>query len=165
MLRHSSHERTNSETRINTPDSLPGKSVKRRKRGGGDIEDCPNQPVQAEGESGTCGNRDRCERTIHPLHALTHVYIYSVWCPHQSPFFNNTQLLIAKLSHQKIFSPQNLFYLNQSYIEPSNMADIQTNQTREYGDLIVTMTSDYTWRWDDRGSGADRDGGFWHAKA
>jgi len=45
------------------------------------------------------------------------------------------------------------------------MADIQTNQTREYGDLIVTMTSDYTWRWDDRGSGADRDGGFWHAKA
>ncbi|KAL2257783.1 hypothetical protein VTK26DRAFT_9178 [Humicola hyalothermophila] len=36
--------------------------------------------------------------------------------------------------------------------------------TREYGDLIVTLTSSYDFRWNDQGSGADRDGGFWHPK-
>ncbi|KAJ4300562.1 hypothetical protein N0V88_003241 [Collariella sp. IMI 366227] len=38
------------------------------------------------------------------------------------------------------------------------------NKTQEYGDLLVTMTSAFDWRWNDRGSGADRDGGFWHPK-
>ncbi|KAL2129179.1 hypothetical protein VTI74DRAFT_8107 [Chaetomium olivicolor] len=42
----------------------------------------------------------------------------------------------------------------------ANMA----NQTQVYGDLLVTMTSAYDWRWNDRGSGADRDGAFWHPK-
>ncbi|KXX77964.1 hypothetical protein MMYC01_207928 [Madurella mycetomatis] len=36
------------------------------------------------------------------------------------------------------------------------------NKTREYGDLLVTLTSLYDWRWNDSGSGADRDGAFWH---
>lgn len=36
--------------------------------------------------------------------------------------------------------------------------------TRAYGPLIITLTSAYDWRWNDRGSGADRDGGFWHPK-
>jgi hypothetical protein len=35
-------------------------------------------------------------------------------------------------------------------------------KTHEYGDLIVTLTSAYDWRWSDRGSGAGRNGGFWH---
>lgn len=38
------------------------------------------------------------------------------------------------------------------------------NQTREYGDLVVTMTSAFDWRWNDSGSGAKRDGAFWHPK-
>jgi hypothetical protein len=40
-----------------------------------------------------------------------------------------------------------------------------SNLTREYGDLVVTVTKTFEWRWDDRGSGANRNGGFWHAKA
>jgi hypothetical protein len=37
-----------------------------------------------------------------------------------------------------------------------------TNRTFEYGDLLVTLTSAYAWRWNDKGSGAKRNGGFWH---
>lgn len=40
-----------------------------------------------------------------------------------------------------------------------------SNQTREYGDLVVTLTSAYDPIWDDGGSGANRDGQFWHPKS
>ncbi|KAL2118324.1 hypothetical protein VTJ04DRAFT_7984 [Mycothermus thermophilus] len=36
------------------------------------------------------------------------------------------------------------------------------NKARDYGDLRVTLTSEYDWRWDDSGTGANRDGAFWH---
>jgi hypothetical protein len=32
------------------------------------------------------------------------------------------------------------------------------NKTLAYGDLLVTLTSDFTLRWTDSGSGANRDG-------
>lgn len=32
-----------------------------------------------------------------------------------------------------------------------------TNKTLDYGDLRITMTSTYTWAWDDSGSGATRE--------
>jgi hypothetical protein len=38
------------------------------------------------------------------------------------------------------------------------------NKTLNYGDLRVTLTSAYDLRWNDSGSGANRDGGFWHPK-
>ncbi|KAF4210319.1 hypothetical protein CNMCM5878_004636 [Aspergillus fumigatiaffinis] len=38
------------------------------------------------------------------------------------------------------------------------------NLTHIYGDLVVTFTSAYDWVWNDRGSGAIRDGAFWHPK-
>ncbi|KAK4241979.1 hypothetical protein C8A03DRAFT_40684 [Achaetomium macrosporum] len=38
------------------------------------------------------------------------------------------------------------------------------NKTLDYGDLRVTVTSAYDWRWNDSGSGAKRNGGFWHPK-
>jgi hypothetical protein len=40
-----------------------------------------------------------------------------------------------------------------------------SNKTRDYGDLRVTLTSAYDWRWDDKGSGANRDGAFWHPQS
>ncbi|KAH6855968.1 hypothetical protein B0I37DRAFT_366214 [Chaetomium sp. MPI-CAGE-AT-0009] len=40
-----------------------------------------------------------------------------------------------------------------------------SNKTRDYGDLRVTLTSAYDWRWNDGGSGANRDGGFFHPKS
>lgn len=30
------------------------------------------------------------------------------------------------------------------------------------GELIITFTNDYSYRWNDRGSGGDNDGGYWH---
>lgn len=30
------------------------------------------------------------------------------------------------------------------------------------GELILTYTNNYVWRWDDRGSGGDNDGSYWH---
>ncbi|POR37266.1 DUF946 domain-containing protein [Tolypocladium paradoxum] len=38
------------------------------------------------------------------------------------------------------------------------------NQTRDYGDLRVTLTSAYDWVWSDTGSGAARDATFWQPK-
>ncbi|RHZ64676.1 hypothetical protein CDV55_106631 [Aspergillus turcosus] len=38
------------------------------------------------------------------------------------------------------------------------------NQTHDYGDLLVTLTSEYDLMWNDRGSNADDDGSFWHPK-
>ncbi|KAF2125610.1 putative vacuolar protein sorting-associated protein [Dothidotthia symphoricarpi CBS 119687] len=35
------------------------------------------------------------------------------------------------------------------------------NKTFDYGDLRISMTSSYTWNWDDTGSGASRDVGVW----
>ncbi|TGO44910.1 hypothetical protein BOTNAR_0722g00010 [Botryotinia narcissicola] len=40
-----------------------------------------------------------------------------------------------------------------------------TNGTRTYGDLKVTLTSDYDWLWSDNGTGATRAATFWHPKA
>ncbi|KAI1937526.1 hypothetical protein LOZ58_000215 [Ophidiomyces ophidiicola] len=42
------------------------------------------------------------------------------------------------------------------------MAD---NEARVYGDLLVTMTTRYAWRWDDSGSGGSTPGAFWHPVA
>lgn len=36
------------------------------------------------------------------------------------------------------------------------------NETRPYGDLLVTMTSNYTWKWNDRGSGSKRNCSIYH---
>lgn len=38
------------------------------------------------------------------------------------------------------------------------------NKTHDYGDLRITLTSEFDWRWDDTGTGARRDGAFWHPK-
>ncbi|KAF7955170.1 uncharacterized protein EAE97_000429 [Botrytis byssoidea] len=40
-----------------------------------------------------------------------------------------------------------------------------TNQTRTYGDLKVTLTSEYEWAWADTGTGAARAVTFWHPKS
>lgn len=40
-----------------------------------------------------------------------------------------------------------------------------TNQTRDYGDLRVTMTSSYTWKWDPSGNGSRRNVCLWHPNA
>ncbi|PQE19285.1 hypothetical protein CJF31_00009343 [Rutstroemia sp. NJR-2017a BVV2] len=37
-----------------------------------------------------------------------------------------------------------------------------TNATQDYGDLRVTLTSSLQWVWNDRGSGASKDGDFNH---
>ncbi|PYI01572.1 hypothetical protein BO78DRAFT_464565 [Aspergillus sclerotiicarbonarius CBS 121057] len=37
-----------------------------------------------------------------------------------------------------------------------------SNKTYEYGELVVTLTTAFTAIWNDKGSGASRDGGFWH---
>lgn len=39
-----------------------------------------------------------------------------------------------------------------------------SNKTRDYGDLRVTMTSEYDWAWDDKGTGAARSVSFWLPK-
>ncbi|CAN9198434.1 unnamed protein product [Alternaria alternata] len=39
------------------------------------------------------------------------------------------------------------------------------NKTRDYGDLRVTMTSEWEWRWNDRGTGATRAIDVYHAKS
>lgn len=33
---------------------------------------------------------------------------------------------------------------------------------KQFGDLILTFTDDFVLRWNDKGSGADRDGAYWH---
>ncbi|KAL1837729.1 hypothetical protein VTJ49DRAFT_3445 [Mycothermus thermophilus] len=38
------------------------------------------------------------------------------------------------------------------------------NAYKDYGDLRVTLTSEFDWRYSDQGSGAKRDGAFWHPK-
>lgn len=40
-----------------------------------------------------------------------------------------------------------------------------TNQTRDYGDLRVTMTSAYTWKWDPSGNESRRSLCLWHPNA
>lgn len=42
------------------------------------------------------------------------------------------------------------------------MGSESANKTREYGDLVFTLTSSYHAVWNDRGSGATRNGAFWH---
>ncbi|KAF4611360.1 hypothetical protein G7Y89_g15653 [Cudoniella acicularis] len=37
------------------------------------------------------------------------------------------------------------------------------NQTHPYGPFLVTLTTAYELRWNDQGSGGNRDGAFWHA--
>ncbi|KAK4041406.1 hypothetical protein C8A01DRAFT_14838 [Parachaetomium inaequale] len=39
------------------------------------------------------------------------------------------------------------------------------NKTLAYGDLRITLTSAYDWRWDDTGSGAAKNGAFWHPQS
>ncbi|KAF5879449.1 putative duf946 domain-containing protein [Botrytis fragariae] len=39
------------------------------------------------------------------------------------------------------------------------------NQTRTYGDLKVTLTSEYEWVWADTGTGAAKAATFWHPKS
>jgi hypothetical protein len=72
-----------------------------------------------------------------------------------------------------INSSEDLFYqrillfksLNRATKDPDTMAEKLGNEVREYGDLLVTMTSDYDWLWGDHGSGSKKDCGVWHAKA
>lgn len=38
------------------------------------------------------------------------------------------------------------------------------NENRTYGELVVTLTTEYNWMWSDKGSGATRSAAFWHPK-
>lgn len=33
-----------------------------------------------------------------------------------------------------------------------------------FGDLKVGLTSEFEWRWNDKGTGSSRDGAFWHPR-
>lgn len=35
---------------------------------------------------------------------------------------------------------------------------------KQFGELIVCQSTEYDWRWDDKGSGSKRDVTFWHPK-
>jgi hypothetical protein len=41
------------------------------------------------------------------------------------------------------------------------MPDLPSN-VRAFGDLLVQTTTSFTFCWNDKGSGAKRDGAFWH---
>jgi hypothetical protein len=41
----------------------------------------------------------------------------------------------------------------------------EVNSTIPFGDLLITLTSAYDWRYNDSGSGSDRDGSFFHPQS
>lgn len=69
-------------------------------------------------------------------------------------------LLLANATTIDSRSALNHFFF---YLTPASLTNM-TNQTRDYGDLRVTLTSAYDWVWSHTLSGATRNVTFWHLK-
>jgi hypothetical protein len=50
-------------------------------------------------------------------------------------------------------------------VQQEEVASTAAQQEVRFGSLILRFTSSYQLRWNDKGSGANRDGGFWHPVA
>jgi hypothetical protein len=71
-----------------------------------------------------------------------------------------TLTILHQISQDSHNSSSNLTRLFKLLSFQINM----TNATQDYGDLRVTMTSALDWVWNDKGSGASKDGDFYHPK-